>query len=861
MASALEAGVTLVVPSRQRAAAVRLAVAAAASQRSLALWRTPEVLPWNGWLAREFEAQRHRLGGARRLLRPTESWFIWRGIARKLAESHGLLAPAGLASALPRSRERVRDWQLRWAGDTGAESQLLRTAEQMWHGAAQELNAVDAADWSVLPPAAAGVNPTPVVLAGFGALGPARAAWLSERAARSGDDSAGPRAALQVHAALDPAAELEAAAAWCRARLTADPTARLLVIVPRLEQLRPRLERSFEEALEPPQTASGPAAFAIEGGQPLDGFPLVRVALGLLALGARPLSFAEFSALLRTPYLALAPPPAALQLELWLRAHNLTVLGATQLRALLPTLARTSGAAAGVAQRLLDCLPAPTEADSAGGWARRFAAQLQTAGWPGAAPLGSQEQQVRRRFDELLGDFAASGSVLARSAISSALPLLEALTRDTAYEPASDDVPVTLSARLEDPIVRYDGIWICGCDATQLPGPARPDAFIPLSVQLAAGLPEASAEGQLARARAALAACQAATPELVLSWARHDEDAEQGPSGLLTGGTRRDVAASRTAPAGSVPLEAIPDLQGPRWPQGRRIGGGVQALQWQAECPFRAFAQLRLAAAPITEPAAGVDPRLRGRLLHRALDALWGELRDSTALQSLTAAAQAARIDAAVQSALAAELRAVGAELPALLQAAECRRACAIIAELLQSERARAPFRVIATEAQRPLALGAATLALRLDRIDQLADGGIAVLDYKSGRAEGFDPHAERLRRPQLPSYALAWDGEVAAVASVHLRRDGVKWRGVADSDGRLPALRAAVRADGEWRALLARWRSGLTALLQEFTSGCAAVAPLPGACDYCHLAALCRVDSARLAEGGGEGAGDADGG
>jgi len=400
------------------------------------------------------------------------------------------------------------------------------------------------------------------------------------------------------------------------------------------------------------------------------------------------------------------------------------------------------------------------------------------------------------------------------------------------------------------------GLFCSGCDAARWPGPPAPDAFIPLSVQLAAGIPEASAEGQLELARRALAAWRASTPELILSYAATDEDAEQAPSGLLHGLAAWQPAARLLVAVPAAPLESLADAAGPTWSRERRVAGGVRALELQAECPFRAFAQLRLAAAPLPEPAAGVDPRLRGRVLHGALERLWHELRGSAALRALSPGMQDERVRAAVAAAMAAELATPGLELPAMLVRAEQRRAAAVIGSLLEAEREREPFDVVEIEAKRPLQLGDFELNVRLDRVDRLGDGRAAILDYKTGGAEGFDAHAERLRRPQLPCYALAWGGEVAAVATVHLRRDGVRWRGAADADGRLPEVRGVASADGDWPQLLARWRTGLGALLREFTAGAAAVTPLPRACEHCHLAALCRIDAASVAAGD---TGDAD--
>ena len=64
------------------------------------------------------------------------------------------------------------------------------------------------------------------------------------------------------------------------------------------------------------------------------------------------------------------------------------------------------------------------------------------------------------------------------------------------------------------------------------------------------------------------------------------------------------------------------------------------------------------------------------------------------------------------------------------------------------------------------------TLALRLDRVDRLDDGSIAVIDYKTGGdAEPDAWLGERPRLPQLPLYAEALGVDrVSAVAFGRVR-------------------------------------------------------------------------------------------
>jgi RecB family exonuclease len=297
--------------------------------------------------------------------------------------------------------------------------------------------------------------------------------------------------------------------------------------------------------------------------------------------------------------------------------------------------------------------------------------------------------------------------------------------------------------------------------------------------------------------------------------------------------------------ASAPPLEAWRDSWGPAWPKERLLRGGTRLLELQALCPFRSFAQLRLQAQPLPEPEPGIDPRLRGQILHRALELFWRATGDSVTLRERTPEAARSLVRDCVERALVeAQRRAPGFLEPTVLRR-EGERAVQLLQQLIAWELTREPFETVALEWPQSYAIAGATLQLRLDRVDRLADGRLIVIDYKSGAAEPFDALAERPTLPQLPAYAMAAGDQTAAVLALYLGRHGLKLRGIADRSERLAGLRPLPEGEGDWPALLQRWREQLWALVQEFLSGHAAVQPQPGACEICHLQAFCRIEAA----------------
>lgn len=867
----LARGGTVVVPSRQRAAAIRLAYAHGQLAQRLTHWRSCDVLPFPAWLDRMGEAARHGALRGLRKLNPLEEWLLWREAALEAAPELGILMPASLADALRQSAARMRDGELRWSGSPGSESALLKRVLAYVQRECRARGAVFADDWPLLLRDAR-PGSVPLLFAGFEELGAALRRRLQELGAQfddSGRDTAsGVRladgdAGLQLVVASDPGDELRRAAQWSREQLARDARARLLIVVPRLAQCRALAIQAFEHALDGAgvlAASENAQRFAIEGGVPLGDYPLIDVALTLLALGTRVLEFAPLAAMLRSSYLDGGGVAARTALELRLRAGNIHAAGMPELLRVLRATATawsqpltatwsTLGAAMGEAAALRQ---------HAGDWARSFAAQLEMWGWPGTQPLGSAEQQQRERFEALLGEFAALGQAGGVLGAAQAVDLLRSLATRTQFEPASDDAAVTLTSDCADPLLHYDGIWVAGLSAAQWPPPPQPDPFLPLSVQRAAGLSGASPAGQLALAQRRLATWRERGRTLALSYPCLDDDVELQPCTLVQW-PQGESGAGRVPPAAAVPdplvvalrasarLEPRPPEGALPWPAEHTLPQGTRALELQSACPFRAAAELRLGAAPLPEPQPGLDLRERGKLLHRALEIVWRQLEDSTALRACDAPALQALAQHASASAIQEVLARRIAPLAPILQANESARTARLIVALLEQERARSDFRIEELEVSRLHHLAGAAIRVRMDRVDRVGEGR-AVIDYKSGAPQAFVIGAERARNVQLLVYAALVEAPLVAVAAVHLQARAVGWRGAALDRSVFPALSTRKDQLVPWPEVLPYAQQATLHLVAGFLAGEATVSPAPQACERCHLAALCRIDSADLA-------------
>jgi len=266
----------------------------------------------------------------------------------------------------------------------------------------------------------------------------------------------------------------------------------------------------------------------------------------------------------------------------------------------------------------------------------------------------------------------------------------------------------------------------------------------------------------------------------------------------------------------------------------------------------------RLRADTWPTPLDGLSALERGILVHAALAAFWRDVKDHATLIALTEEELARHIDQAVAEGFQCIAAARWGRLPPVVAAGESQRLARVVrAWLDEFERPRPPFAVAEVETLRPLALNGLEISLRLDRIDALAGGGIAVIDYKTGFAS--PPYRWFDERPEAPQLGLYWQAQqafdpslpVRALAYAQLRPGELKAVGLAEDESVWPRLSGArlLRSLGleDWRAVDVRWRGSLGALALEVREGHAAVAPrdVIETCRRCGLQPLCRIGTA----------------
>lgn len=818
-------------------------------------WRTPAIQAWADWLRRLLQAA-ERPDGLPTRIDVHHERILWERCLRR--EVGDPLPNTGLLVRQARDAWR-RLRQFRVPLDECVRAATGRDQKVFARAAAGYASILERESWideAGLPDLVRHLVrerrvqlPPRLTLAGFGRVVPQVDALLDTvRAAGSRAESAATPAAAadpQLHRFDNFESELRVAGAWARGRLQNGPDRRVAVVVADLEQETSRKARLVREGFVPGWQTGGERhrdAVNVPFGRGLGEYPACAIALTVLRWLTGALPSRDVSLLLRSPFVGGDDAGDRSRLELALRdvpARSWTPQSYVREFGGGPDAPRPDWieriAAMG---RQREAAPARQPAS---GWARSFADALGAAGWPGPEPLDSAGFQLVNRWRELLNEYAGIDLVSPPLGAAEALSRLRTMAGETAFQAETEQALVQLLGPREAEGMEFDAVWLGGFTAANWPPPRRPSPLLSRTLQRDRNMPGADPEESLAAAERLLASLLAAAPEVCCSYAALDGDAEQMPSGLLAGveAVGGDPAADpgwhAAAQVGSVATVVGPRDPVPPVGDGETVSGGARVLQLQTEDPFAAFVYGRLGVGRLPAISGGLSSGFRGLLIHDALRRLYSAKPDRESIRGWAETEVRERAAAAAADAVERPARNADAVLRALLDL-ERERMGRLLAEVVALDRERAPFAIVAVEAEIGATIERVPLRFRIDRIDREANGGLVILDYKTGAKKRFLTREGAPADLQLVAYAAALTGTVAGLALVNVDSRAVALDGAGE----------ALTPDPGWPDTLAAWQREVEAAARALQRGDVRLADLHDVQGSRPLALLSRVAELR---------------
>lgn len=873
----LESGDTVLCASQRLAHRLRLDYAALAQQGGKVVWPTPNIATLNNYLIDAFKLLRQSHARLPQLLNEMQTQWIWESIVQH-DDSHSLLSPAQAARSAIRSWNVLHQYRIplsKFSEYNSEEAQVFQRWAKAFTAYADSHNVIDVARLIAWIESSNFVPLSAIHLAGFDQFTPAQQAliehWKRQKCDVHALDAPAINRGVQVISANDADDELQSAARWARAQLECGRQ-RIGIIVPDLNVNAAQVRRIFNGVLAPASRSAlhdYTSTLSISSSAVLTSYPMIHHALLSMQLLIEHGDVLAWGQLLRSPFFAgyeLEQAARAL-LDVQFRKLNREQWSADEVARLGVTTCPEFSAAVHAAEMVLS---ASTDKALPSEWVGCFNRILIAVGWGHGRTLSSDEQQIRNKFYEVLAHLSTLDDLTDRVSGIAALQLLRNALQQTRFAPESVEQAITVTDEDSAAGMQFDALWVAGLHADLWPRSPDPDAFIPITLQyqydVATSRPDLcwiSAKRKLQR----LVDC---ADDVVLSSPLRDKDMELRASAFLD--HYRSTASTSTTSTIGVPrsniktlvqtlfqhkplLETVTDVQLPPHPGGV-IKQGSRVLELQSRCAFKAQAELRLHAVAPDAPVIGVSPFDRGKLIHRILQEIWNRLHDSNGLQMALQNEEGLR-EELLQTAnrIAQSLISTVTTQQQRLMHIEVQVAIDLIVLLLKHENRRDDFSVMRSEQLEVMHVNGLKLKIQPDRIDQLKDGSLLLIDYKTSKnyhaKDWLDTvQSGRPRAPQLPLYALAHSEKLCGIAYAILAPGVAELRGLADRDD----IAANIKNYGnrrtssklpnvtDWSQLLDHWQRVMNDLATQFKQGMAMVNPLPYECDYCALTSLCRV-------------------
>lgn len=672
--------------------------------------------------------------------------------------------------------------------------------------------------------------------------------------------------------------EVQACANWAADKLRARPTETISIVCAAKEAYESAIQLALRDALDSHCLVNfeqDRKFIADSKTQPLNQTALIKDALLLLGLNNDEQQADDLCRLLRSPYLldAQSEREARLHMEQYMRRHFSKrvswqlfgeVLNREEQDYSCPNLAKV------LLQMRTSLRSAPKQQSSAG-WSRLFSELLTTAGWPGDR-LTTRERSVIKQWQLALEHFADASALLGKLNAARAVEKLRSFCQQSGTQQATTAAAIQFYSPTEAAGLSFDHLWLLGFTDQNWPASTSPSPFLPYELQKEFDLPGSHSEVQYQAARSMLLLLANSTRQsLVASHALSDGDQEFRASSLtldLADATQADALPIGlnhyfTANAKLPKLETVSDAALPPLDESYPITGGHGIISDQSACPFRAFANHRLKIRQLDDFQSGLNARDRGSAIHEALEFLYGKVSDLASLQTLSDKQRQSLCEDSAQVAVDFLYRMHRDVMTVRFRELENQRIAELLFGFLERELERGEFTVTANEATIKWQHRALQLNLRIDRIDQLADGSLAIIDYKTGKKTASPASwlLERSEDMQLPVYAVASGGSfteaVSTLALAHINVAGTDYTGLARSSNfhrSVMPVEQLQKNELNWQELNEFFTANVGRLADDFVNGVTLVDPVNdrNTCTFCGLESLCRINEKRRAAGKG---------
>ncbi len=620
--------------------------------------------------------------------------------------------------------------------------------------------------------------------------------------------------------------ETQQVAQWAEQLHLQQPKASIVVVVPDLQTRKDSIIRIFDQVFNAQLLETHDKGYNLSLGRALSEYPLIQTLLSLFELSQQiiqnKIQTTTLAQALSSVYVGQYQQEKVLRLLLRDQIRTLEK-SSISTQTLQKYLDKDTQIASVVAELTRQTLPK----QSLGKWGETFNQWMRIWGFASDRALSSVEYQLLKKYTQSLLELNKLSAHNSSVGINQALKTLQQLLQQLIFQAQSGKNQVQVLGALEAQGLRFDHAWVVGMSANFLPEKLNTSAFISSGIATEHQIPYSSYELIHADAKKTLDALQRLAPKVYFSYAKRDGELTQLPSPLLSFEAEPIKLATDAHP--SAQLQRIEDARVSAWGQSE-VSAGVNLLKDQIACAFKGFAQ-RLQIQSFKDPHLGLDRAEQGQLVHRTLEYIYQDIRSHQQLMDYSESELETLVREKIKQVLQHYSNNAFSHVEAL-------KIHAVVMQFIDKDKQREDFQVLSTEQALQAEVSGLKFNIKLDRVDQMANGDRIIFDYKTGQVGTWC--GAHMSEVQLPIYATTTGSDGAAL--IHLSADEIKFTGLARDKDSLPKGVRTQSACQDWDAQIKTWHTQLQQASNDFQAGKAEVLPNKKACDYCDYELLCRV-------------------
>ncbi len=410
-------------------------------------------------------------------------------------------------------------------------------------------------------------------------------------------------------------------------------------------------------------------------------------------------------------------------------------------------------------------------------WIEIINKDLEKFGWPGIEYLNNIEQQLIRRWNELLREIDTTHKDDSIVTLSFFLKQLINQSERTMFQPEVTNSLVSIMNHSEAVGMEFDYLWLSGMDDQQWPGVENKLSFISIETQKKYNFRNLNSSNWIDSQQRLLNVLSKSAQNINYSWSVNRDDMELSFTKQVD--INFDIEVENLDPGwyAATILDGESHtsiIEEPPFKVNNieYLKGGTNTIQKYLEDPFCAFALGRLRITKPNEFSRGISPLMRGNLVHASLARLFYSNLSLDELKSWSVSEIKENVKNAADFVFADQLKQPHDTVQKILILYEKKRTEKLMLNFIADEVQRNNFEVMILEKNLKLKYANLELNLKVDRIDKCDDGSFHIIDYKTGIARKILDSNQDIKSIQLFVYAAAFNKLVSTVSFVTFRND-----------------------------------------------------------------------------------------